>query len=130
LNLREAEILLQIFFLHAFASAKEHWNDPSKVLSASDGTSFEGRMRKIFQKRVLRIAQVALYRPSCDPFVDIRDQLSTRSSHEASTRLYQAVLFDVVSTRGVDYMTKQDFFNPDKIFNDEERIELKRKAKR
>jgi len=118
------------FFLGAFKSPDEHWNDPISVLRESEGTPFEGQMRKIFQKRVLRIAQVALYRLSGDPFADIRDQLSTRSSHEASTRLYQAVLLDVISTKGIDYMTKKDFFKPDKVFSDQERLELKRKAKR
>lgn len=44
------------FMMHALA-LKNTGNEPNKILSASEVTSFEGQMRKIFQKRVLRIAQ-------------------------------------------------------------------------
>eukprot|EP01102_Stenamoeba_stenopodia_P016413 TRINITY_DN573_c0_g1_i1.p2 TRINITY_DN573_c0_g1~~TRINITY_DN573_c0_g1_i1.p2 ORF type:complete len:282 (+),score=54.55 TRINITY_DN573_c0_g1_i1:3045-3890(+) len=122
------------FFLQISKSRErilESWNQPGEILKMTTGTEYEVKFTQIFQKRKLRIAQVGLYRIAGSPFCDIRDQLSTRASHEASTRLYQAVMFDVMATKGIDYMTPQDFFHPEELFKTpEERRDFKLRAKR
>jgi len=110
--------------------ARELWNDPERLLAMipEQLSAIREEVLGLYKQRQFRIAQVALAAHSLFRFADIRDQLPTPVTHEASTSLYQIVLFDREATLGIDYMTTEDFFTICPL-SKEEKQNLKRVAK-
>jgi len=85
--------------------ARELWNEPKRLLAMIPAqlSAIKEEVLELYKQRQFRIAQVAVAAHSLFRFADIRDQLPTPVTHEASTSLYQIVLFDQEATLGIDY---------------------------